>query len=171
MRPQIKNYLSITKKEWNGMVVMITLIAVVLLAPYIYKANRKDNTINFKAFDKAVADADKTGDSIGNENALAVNTRTKPATLFKFNPNNLPVESWMKLGLTEHQAQVIKHYEEKGGRFTTKGDVQKMYSISPVIYKQFESYIDLPDGAAYHINKIKPGETVEINSADSARLT
>ncbi|QEM12022.1 helix-hairpin-helix domain-containing protein [Mucilaginibacter rubeus] len=171
MSPQLKSYLSITKKEWNGMVVLIILIAMVLLAPYVFLANHKDNTINFKAFDKAVAYANKTGDLIADEHTSAANHTTLPITLFKFNPNNLAVTSWIKLGLTEHQAQVIKHYEEKGGRFFTRGDVQKMYSISPTEYKRLEPYIDLPDGPALHINKVKPGEVVDINSADSARLT
>ncbi|WDZ99678.1 helix-hairpin-helix domain-containing protein [Mucilaginibacter sp. SJ] len=171
MRPQIKNYLSVTKKEWNGMVVLIILIAMVLLAPYMFQANRKDNIINFKAFDKAITDSDKTGDLTARDEVSAGNRNALPATLFKFNPNNLPLAGWVKLGLTEHQAQVIKHYEEKGGRFFTKGDVQKMYSISPAEYKLLEPYIILPDGPAYYINKAKPGEVIEINTADSARLT
>jgi len=171
MRPQIKNYLSVTKKEWNGMVVLIILIAMALLAPYVFQANHKDNTINFKAFDKATANADKTGDLIAEEHTFTGDHKATPAALFKFNPNNLPLSSWIKLGLTGHQAQVIKNYEEKGGRFFTKGDVQKMYTISPAEYKRLEPYINLPDGPAYHINKAKPGEVIEINTADSARLT
>jgi len=171
MRPQIKNYLSVTKKEWNGMVVLIILIAMALLAPYVFQASHKDNTINFKAFDKAITDADKTGDLITEEHTFTGNHNSAPAALFKFNPNNLPLSSWIKLGLTEHQAQVIKHYEEKGGHFFTKGDVQKMYSISPIAFKRLEPYINLPDGAAYHINKAKQGEVIEINTADSARIT
>lgn len=153
------------------MVVLIILIAMVLLAPYVFQANRKDNTINFKAFDKAVANADKTGDDIAADEVFTGNRNARPAALFHFNPNNLPVAGWVKLGLTEHQALVIKHYEEKGGRFFTKGDVQKMYSISPAAYKLLEPYINLPGGPAYHTNKVKPGEVVEINTADSARLT
>lgn len=153
------------------MVVLIILIAMVLLASYMFQANRKDNIINFKAFDKAITDSDKTGDLTARDEVSAGNRNARPATLFKFNPNNLPIAGWVKLGLTEHQAQVIKHYEEKGGRFFTKGDVQKMYSISPAEYKLLEPYIILPDGAAYHANKVKPGEVIEINTADSARLT
>ncbi|MFS2188624.1 helix-hairpin-helix domain-containing protein [Mucilaginibacter sp. Mucisp84] len=171
MRPQIKNYLSVTKKEWNGMVVLIILIAMVLLTPYLFQANHKDNIINFKAFDKAVTDSDKTGDIPAKDEVFAGNRNVRSATLFQFNPNNLPLAGWVKLGLTEHQAQVIKHYEEKGGRFLTKGDVKKMYSVSPAEYKILEPYINLPDGAAYHTNKVKPGEAIEINTADSAKLT
>ncbi len=153
------------------MVVLIILIAMVLLASYMFQVNRKDNIINFKAFDKAITDSDKTGDLTARDEVSARNRNARPAALFKFNPNNLPLASWVKLGLTEHQARVIKHYEEKGGRFFTKGDVQKMYSISPAEYKLLEPYIILPDGPAYYINKAKPGEVIEINTADSARLT
>jgi len=171
MRSQIKNYLSVTKKEWNGMVVLIIFIAMVLLAPYIFQANHKDNIINFKAFDKAITDSDKTEYLPARDEASAGNRNVRPATLFQFNPNNLPLAGWVKLGLTEHQAQVIKHYEEKGGRFLTKGEVKKMYTISPAAYKRLEPYINLPDGPAYYTNKAKPGEVIEINTADSARLT
>src|ERR1700759_4361446 len=59
MRSQIKNYLSITKREWNGMVVLIVLIALVFAAPYVYQLCRKDTTINTKDFDAAVATLDK----------------------------------------------------------------------------------------------------------------
>jgi competence ComEA-like helix-hairpin-helix protein len=46
-----------------------------------------------------------------------------------------------------------------------------MYSISPAAYKRLEPYINLPIGPAYHTNKAKLGEVIEINTADSARLT
>ena len=153
------------------MVVLIIFIAMVLLAPYIFQANHKDNIINFKAFDKAITDSDKTEYLPARDEASAGNRNVRPATLFQFNPNNLPLAGWVKLGLTEHQAQVIKHYEEKGGRFLTKGEVKKMYTISPAAYKRLEPYINLPDGPAYYTNKAKPGEVIEINTADSARLT
>jgi competence protein ComEA len=55
MKAQIKNYLSLTKKEWNGMVVLLVLIALVLIAPYVYQWLRKDNTINVTAFNAAAA--------------------------------------------------------------------------------------------------------------------
>ncbi|MDB4921060.1 MAG: hypothetical protein JWQ54_3043 [Mucilaginibacter sp.] len=55
MKAPIKSYLSVTKKEWNGMVVVIILITLILAAPYVYQTFRKDNIINFNEFDKAVA--------------------------------------------------------------------------------------------------------------------
>ena len=47
MKTRIKNYLSITKKEWNGLVIFVALIAIVIAAPYAYRLIHKDTTINF----------------------------------------------------------------------------------------------------------------------------
>ena len=55
MKAPIKKHLSITKKEWNGMVVLVILILLILAAPYIYQYFHKDNTISFKDFDKDAA--------------------------------------------------------------------------------------------------------------------
>jgi hypothetical protein len=51
--------LSVTKKEWNGMVVLLILIALILAASYAYQLPRKDSTINAKDFNAALAVPDK----------------------------------------------------------------------------------------------------------------
>lgn len=166
MISRIKNYLSVTKKEWNGMVVLIVIIALVLAAPYVIQYYAKDTTINFKDFEKAVAILQRNG-AYNAEN----DGGNKSLTLFKFNPNNLPDSQWVKLGLSEHQAAIIKNFEAKGGRFYTKADVKKIYGITPAQYRQLAPYIDLPGGEAYTSNKLNPGEVVELNTADSAKIT
>ncbi|MDN3549784.1 helix-hairpin-helix domain-containing protein [Mucilaginibacter aquaedulcis] len=167
MKARIKTYLSLTKKEWNGIVVFIILIALVLAAPYVYQISSKDNIINFNEFDKAVALLNQ-GKKASLANSYTSNgNRPANTTLFSFNPNNLPETEWYKLGLSEGQVKVIKNYEAKGGRFYSKADVKKIYSISLDDYARLEPYINLP--ASYQ--KAAPGEIIEINSADSARLT
>jgi len=172
MKSGLKNYLSITKKEWNGMVILLIILAIVLAAPYIYQQVHKDNVIDFKDFDKDVA-------LLGHAKGGAVSGYTdyeklsdekiaKPV-LFVFDPNNLPAEQWKQLGLSERQISIIKHYEAKGGHFNRKEDVQKIYGITADDYKRIEPYINIPEG--YTSNKIAPGEVVELNSADSAKLT
>lgn len=168
MKAPVKNYLSVTKKEWNGLVVFVILITMVLAAPYFYQPNHKDNTINFKDFDKAAAmlNAAKATDTEGNPDDRS----PAKTSLFTFNPNNLPDADWQKLGLSARQVKVIKNYEAKGGRFYTKEDVKKIYSITDADYNRLEPFISIP-GDDHHTNKAAPGEVIEINSADSARLT
>lgn len=111
--------------------------------------------------------------------------------LFKFNPNGLSIADWKKLGLSEKQAQVIKNYEEKGGKFRTKEDVQKMYTISDSTYLKLEPYILLPNESEFENQNSKklaakvydeknedsksvkkkkeyPKLIVDVNTADSA---
>lgn len=169
MKQQTKNYLSITKKEWNGMVVLVVLIALVLAFPYVYQFWHKDSTINQNEFDHALAILSKAKiDSTQNQIA---DTKIANPVLFDFNPNNLPAEKWKQLGLSDRQIKIIKNYEAKGGHFYRNTDLQKIYGITPEDYKRLAPYIDIPQSGEYVSNKLKAGETVEINSADSAKLT
>ncbi|QKJ32581.1 helix-hairpin-helix domain-containing protein [Mucilaginibacter mali] len=154
-----KKYFSVTKKEWNGLVVLMILIALVLVAPYVYQSFHKNETIDVKDFNAAVARLKGTG--------LVDSNTTANATPFRFNPNNLPPQQWAKLGLTEQQIGTIKNYEAKGGHFNSKADLKKMYSISAEDYKRLAPYIDLPEKAGY---VEKTNAVVEINSADTLKL-
>src|SRR3984957_19569960 len=131
MKARIKTYFTITKKEWNGLVVLVILIAGVLAAPYVYQLFHKDSTINFKDFDKAVArlsKAEKNGTY--RVDSTATDIPLKHPVMFPFDPNGLSVAQWKQLGLSERQADVLEHYEAKGGRFYKKEDLQKMYTIT-----------------------------------------
>jgi competence ComEA-like helix-hairpin-helix protein len=64
---------------------------------------------------------------------------------FDFNPNGLEKEDWMKLGLTEKQATLVKKYESKGGHFEVKSDVLKLYPVDSALFQKLEPYILLPN--------------------------
>lgn len=172
MRSAIKQYFGITKKEWNGMVVLVVIVLMVWLAPNVYSYWHKDDTTDLADFNKTLAllkasksteaNTDDTDDDID------LDARRAHPVMFAFNPNKLPDSLWLKLGLSLRQIQSIKNYEHKGGHFYTKADVQKMYSLSPADYARLEPYINIPERG------FKPkldGVVLEINSADSAVLT
>jgi competence protein ComEA len=169
MKTKVKNYLSITKKEWNGLVVLVVLILLVLAAPYVYRLLRTEPIINFKDFYKAVAQLSKAGPQTFSKDNPGSDIKIPHPVMFPFDPNNLTVEQWELLGLSERQANVVKHYQAKGGRFYSKEDVKKIYAITAADYQHLESYINIPEEA--RTKKAKPGEVIELNSADSARLT
>lgn len=139
------------------MVVLLILIALVLIAPYVYQWLRKDNTINVTAFNTAVAALNKANLQTTDGN------RAANVTLFKFNPNNLSAGDWQKLGITVKQAAIIKNYTAKGGRFRKAEDLQKIYGLTKVDYARLAPFIIIPQEKANII--------VELNTADSARLT
>ena len=159
VKSYLKNYLSITKKDWNGLVVLMVLVILVLMIPYGYRLFCKDKVINFNNFnaDATLLSAENADNSANSTDGI----KELHPTLFAFNPNHLPDAQWYKLGFSQKQIDVLKHYEEKGGRFYKKSDVQKIYSITPEDYKRIEPYIQLPGGAS---------AIIDVNHADSASL-
>src|SRR5471030_1702981 len=108
MKSQIKNYLSITKKEWNGLVVLVVLILLALAAPYVYQLFRKDKVSDFKDFDKAVAQLGKADGQPYKPNGNNLSdVKIAHPVMFPFNPNNLSIDQWKQLGLSERQATGI----------------------------------------------------------------
>jgi competence protein ComEA len=164
MKAHIKNYMSLTKKEWNGMVVLLIVIALVLAAPYVSQWLRKDSTINVSEFNAALAQLNKANHSgQGSSESNAVN---KSVSLSKFNPNGISKQQWVALGLTERQAAIIKNYEAKGGRFYKAADLKKIYGLTQQDYNRLAPYINLPTGNYNTTGK----SIVELNTADSAKL-
>jgi len=75
---------------------------------------------------------------------------------FQFDPNTVTVEELTRLGLTQGQAQAIDNYRTKGGRFRSREDFKKMYTVSDTLYQRLEPFIEIAK--------------IELNSADSAAL-
>lgn len=111
------------------------------------------------------------------------NENTEPrkvATLFIFDPNVLNADGWQKLGLSAKQAQSIINYTRKGGKFYKAEDLERMYTISPEMYKKLYPYVRIanqPDNfkdrdLVYEKKEYvkKPAVMVDINTADSAQL-
>ena len=64
---------------------------------------------------------------------------------FPFNPNALTEEEWRQIGLTDRQIRNIMNYQAKGGKFYTKNDLGKLYTISEEEFAQLEPFIVLPE--------------------------
>ncbi|WP_295768241.1 helix-hairpin-helix domain-containing protein [uncultured Mucilaginibacter sp.] len=169
MKARIKNYLLLTKTEWNGLIVLVLLIAGALAAPAINRRLNVEKPVKFKKVDLAVAELQRAGVKpyLNDEEEIA--SAHLQVKLFKFNPNKLPVESWQRLGLSLRQIKGIKNYEASGGRFITKADVKKMYTLTAEDYQRLQPYINLP--ADKQLNIAEHRLVVELNTADSATLT
>ena len=147
------------------------LIAGALAAPSVYSYFHKDKILNIKGFDSAIAQLKQAGVTTAPAASEEDSEGSKPALfkLFAFDPNHLPATQWQKLGLSLRQIKGIKNYEAKGGRFYTKADVKKMYTLLPKDYERLAPYIQLPEaGEAGGGKNLK---RVDLNTADSAGLT
>lgn len=102
--------------------------------------------------------------------------KTKESKLFNFDPNTISQQQWETLGLSPKQAQVITNYLSKGGRFSKKEDLQKMFVISPARYKALLPYISIADRrkAGITFKSTYPAKAepvmVDLNMADTIEL-
>ena len=64
---------------------------------------------------------------------------------FPFNPNTLTEDEWQQMGLTDRQIRNIMNYKAKGGKFYSKNDLGKLYTISEEDFAQLEPFIVLPE--------------------------
>ena len=64
---------------------------------------------------------------------------------FPFNPNAITEDEWRQIGLTDRQIRNIMNYKAKGGKFYSKNDLGKLYTISEEDFAQLEPFIVLPE--------------------------
>ena len=169
MKRRVIKYLSITKKDWNGLVVLVALILLILAAPYLYLYFHKDTPINLKDFYAASVRLKQAGDTLEEAGLADSAQKVVNPHMFLFDPNNTGVKQWQQLGLSLHQAAVIEHYKAKGGKFFSKADVKKMYTITGDDYERLQPYINLPLTLSGKV--VTAVKLIELNSADSAKLT
>lgn len=75
----------------------------------------------------------------------AQHTDTVEVIRFPFDPNSIGREEWRALGLSDKQVDGIEHYLDKGGKFRTKKDLGRMYTIPTELFAALSPFILLPD--------------------------
>lgn len=170
-----RDYFGFSKKEMNGIYVLLLLIFILMLLPFVFQTEVNGDRINIARYKQQITEFEQ---SVKTERAYSYRD-TKPGTsdiaskaiYFPFNPNGLSETEWRKLGLSEKQIRVIKNYEAKGGKFYRKEDVQKMYVISPQTYQKLEPYIRIPVSSPSSVKSTKANmPLIDLNLADSAQL-
>ena len=190
---QIKKLFVLTKSEQRGVAILLLLLLIIiivnLLLPHFvrhkrYKYEDFEEEINrFVAAEKKLEDSIKT-ELMQNSGTIDYELAKRKLKPFTFDPNRLPEELWLKMGLTRKQVRTIKNYEAKGGKFRTKEDLKKIYAISAVEYSILEPYIKIKSGFVSEnekhfktgtknrsLSKIQPQlKKTEINGSDSVKL-
>ncbi len=182
MRQPWKDALSMHRSERRGFIILVLACSVAAAwVTYVQWFRPRDPV----QLDVITADMEPWYQAqVAQQNGSAPRSdeTTRPA-LFPFDPNGLPLEQWVALGLSERQAAAIHKYEASGGRFRSKRDVSRMRVVDPDLYAQWEPYIQLPDSAASRpqyadrqegertgVAAAVPFRRLEVNTADSVAL-
>lgn len=181
MRTFLKDYFSFTKKEYNGILILLFIITIVLLLPSLNRLVSSEPQYQFSQIKpqiEAIQEIALNEQSKSSKISTHGHTSISTPSYFQFNPNRLSEQDWRKLGLNDGQIRVLANYQEKGGRFRRKEDLKKIYCISLGQYQALEPYIQIPNNPqdqsadisiSYQPKKHIPA-LVNINLADSTQL-
>jgi competence protein ComEA len=192
----ITDYLSFSKKERTGILVLVFLIGFFIGLPFLYPLFIKPRPTNATIFKKAIASlsikqADHTK-QFSNQNEdekliqsynPSVNNQPVKGELFYFDPNTTGIEDWKRLGVRDNTITTIQHFLSKGGRFYKREDIGKIWGLHPNEVKRLIPYIQIQTPQATHFSdkkefkkklsvpSIYSNMPIDINSADTAAFT
>ncbi len=194
----VKDYLSFTRKERIGIIILVILIILVGFYPALtpYHSSPEKIPIDTSWFSKAKNSKIKIPP--GNENEFdnsdqdndvssyqfevskgSFGTSSK-GELFYFDPNTLNEAGWQKLGLRDKTILTIQNFLKKGGSFSKAEDLKKIYGLKINEFERLAPYIKIEKKNSETIaskeitefplaKNIKPNYSViEINTADTS---
>ena len=189
----VRDYLSFTRKERVGILVLITLIVFIFLLPSLLRPHTSPPTPEEIAAFHSLARSlyqnrtDSVGEqveSLGTEKPINEN-KNENASLFYFDPNVLSVEDWKRLGIKDRTALTISRYLSKGGHFRTADDLSKIYGLGKQDLLRLKPYVRIASNenritnkdtlhrkvdSSSHIKRAWSLTPIDINSADSIVL-
>lgn len=152
----LKYYLVI----WRNRIVALIVLAILSLTFIIIRNRIQDQTHKFeRAHSEEYYQYEKYMDSIelAEKQHITENPSqdVEPKSLQKWapkpiHPNQASEEQWLNLGLNEGQVATIKKYLDKGGAFSIKSDLKKIYTIDQEDYNRIEPFLLLPDSSALY---------------------
>ncbi|WP_157262533.1 ComEA family DNA-binding protein [Pedobacter sp. PACM 27299] len=183
IRKWLNNYFQFSKREFNGLLVLIVLIGMIAVFPTVYRIlvplegpTVEEQLALLKL--ELSKEPERVEARSGKHRSYSGLPEKRKSTLFYFDPNSIPSEGWQDLGLSPKQAQAILNYRVKGGVFRLPSDLKKMYTIAPELYQQLEPYIQIVpvEKGADHRDRpaqnfpVKEKVVVALNTADTLEL-
>lgn len=194
-RNVVKDYLTFSAKERNGLIIMFSLALTIFLFSRYFPV--KKASVNKGAFQqelaklKIVVDSSRSIPSYQRNENYADYAEPKnhyeyadhlKKELFYFDPNTLDDAGWKRLGIREKTIQTIQNFIAKGFTFKKPEDIKKVYGLSQQDAQRIVPYIHISqkESSADHssfANKnytanpafvIKKNKIIDINTADTS---
>ena len=173
-------------KSDRNVILVLLVIAVASLTALFFLGN---DEISVGEGYQGTAQA-TSNKSAGNKPTLYYKTEERVAELFPFDPNTADSTTFLRLGLQPWQVRNIYKYRAKGGIYRHPADFARLYGLTQQRYLQLKPYIRigqaylpaalLPEAqerkvrhdsiVAHYTPKMKEGETLDLNTADTTQL-
>ncbi len=170
--------------------IMATLIVLtVAVGLTIYIGDGGKTAATTQADSTATAPNRNQGNGGGQQAVAYYDTGGRRAELFPFDPNTADSTQLLRLGLAPWQIRNIYKYRAAGGIYRQPRDFARLYGLTAGQYRRLEPYIRISDdyrpaAEAYPAEprpayvrdttryplKLKPGQHVALNTADTALL-
>ena len=170
--------------------IMATLIVLtVAVGLTIYIGDEGQTATTTQADSTATAPNRNQGNGGGQQAVAYYDTGGRRAELFPFDPNTADSTQLLRLGLAPWQVRNIYKYRAAGGIYRQPRDFARLYGLTAGQYRRLEPYIRISDdyrpaAEAYPAEprpayvrdttryplKLKPGQHVALNTADTALL-
>ena len=170
--------------------IMATLIVLtVAVGLTIYIGDEGQTATTTQADSTATAPNRNQGNGGGQQAVAYYDTGGWRAELFPFDPNTADSTQLLRLGLAPWQVRNIYKYRAAGGIYRQPRDFARLYGLTAGQYRRLEPYIRISDdyrpaAEAYPAEprpayvrdttryplKLKPGQHVALNTADTALL-
>ncbi len=140
------------------------MICIILFSKYLRNVSKINNIKNDDKYIKTVNISSLKNDSIYTEiktknnkkkikgkanGKKTLEKRKSQVMVFDFNPNFITYDSILMLGVNKKAASNWIKYIKKGGKFKTKKDLKKIYSLKSTTFDKLSNHILLPDSIEY----------------------
>jgi len=143
--PFLRTYFSFSKREKNGLWVLLTILFVVvginLLLPVIISTPEYD----FTEWEQQVAAYQEKRDSV-----LREKNRLHPVP---FDPNKVSRKELLAMGIAEKPASAWANYLRKGGHFRKPEDIGKIYGLPDSVSKKLIPFVRIEEDATPRTSK------------------
>jgi DNA uptake protein ComE-like DNA-binding protein len=140
----LRKWFSFSKGERVAIITILALILLLILACLFHPSRKSLSEASLHNLDSLLALRQA---AIEQQQLQQAEKPQEVAELhpFPFNPNTITEEEWLHMGLTDRQVRNIMNYKAKGGKFYSKNDLGKLYTISEEEFVQLEPFIVLPE--------------------------
>ena len=142
---ELRKFLSFNKGERVAIITILAVIFLLVLACVLHRPRVSLDETSLHNLDSLLAlrnSALEKQQQKATENTIQEVAELTP---FPFNPNTMTEEEGRRIGLTDRQIRNIINYRDKGGKFYSKSDLSKLYTISEEDFAQLEAFIVLPE--------------------------
>jgi competence protein ComEA len=191
-KPFLTSYLSFTRKERTGIIVLVLIIIACSVIPLWYSLFAKTppkgsdeyknemEALTLKQQDSSRRYATKNYDEDRYPHYRDPQSRSNSTRgeLFYFDPNTITANDWKRLGLRDKTIATIQNYLSKGGHFYKPEDIGKIWGLYPDEAERLLPYVTIKEtqkekpaySTAFYEKKEYKKEriTVNINTGDTA---